>query len=47
MRWALVTETINSTAPRNSGPYGAVVWRQNGDTAARKWEAPSTDGGSR
>ena len=28
------------TIPRNSGPYGAVVWRQNGDTASSRCAWP-------
>ena len=38
MRWDSGDRDDQPTAPRNSGRTGAVVWRQNGDTAARKWE---------
>ena len=47
MRCCPTAPAISDAAPTNAGPYGAVVWRQNGDTAPNTcpWPiAPSASG---
>jgi hypothetical protein len=39
-RWDPVAPTITLTKPRKSGPYGAVVALQNGETASSRCVRP-------